>query len=539
MSATRDDGLLARSARPRRRSTARGASRDRDAATRWPGRARYSRWDGTPAGRRPRRRRDHRRARRRRHGRGRPRRGAAPAHGARLARPATRRGRTCAGLRDLMDRLRAAARGGSWSGTSSATCSATSGSELDEIVAAGASGRRAAARPTASADGTERRRPARDAPRRRREAARPARRRCPRDVGERIRGLQDYDFLEPDARERFDDAGRTGSAGQMLDQYVAGLSDAIRSMRPEDLAANREMVRDLNELLRERIGGEPTRTSREFLAKHGRFFPGAQTLDDIIDQLAERMAAMQSLLRSMTPEQRAELQSMMDALLRDDRLLAGTSPSSPRTSTCCCPAASASGCRSAATSRSASRRRSTRSNGSQAIDRLEDALVRRRGPGRPRRHRPRRGPRPARATMAVRDLDALDDLARRLERGRLPRRATASGSSSRRAAVGGSARRSSTTCSRGSGATRSAVTASDRAGRGGEREETTKPYEFGDPFHLDLRAHADATRCAREENAPAARLARDDRAIRLDRRRLRGVPDRAARRGPRRSCSST
>ena len=30
----------------------------------------------------------------------------------------------------------------------------------------------------------------------------------------------------------------------------------------------------------------------------------------------------------------------------------------------------------------------------------------------------------------------------------------------------------------------------DRAGRGGEREETTKPYEFGDPFHLDLRGHA-------------------------------------------------
>ena len=29
---------------------------------------------------------------------------------------------------------------------------------------------------------------------------------------------------------------------------------------------------------------------------------------------------MQSLLRSMTPQQRAELQSMMDALLRDDRL---------------------------------------------------------------------------------------------------------------------------------------------------------------------------------------------------------------------------
>ena len=30
----------------------------------------------------------------------------------------------------------------------------------------------------------------------------------------------------------------------------------------------------------------------------------------------------------------------------------------------------------------------------------------------------------------------------------------------------------------------------DRGGRGGERDEATKPYEFGDPFHLDLRGHA-------------------------------------------------
>ena len=97
------------------------------------------------------------------------------------------------------------------------------------------------------------------------------------------------------------------------------MSEAIRSMTPEDLAANREMVRDLNALIRERIGGDDPDVS-EFLAKHGRFFPGARPFDDIIDQLAPRMAAMQSLLRSMSPEQRAELESMMDALLQDDRL---------------------------------------------------------------------------------------------------------------------------------------------------------------------------------------------------------------------------
>ena len=75
-----------------------------------------------------------------------------------------------------------------------------------------------------------------------------------------------------------------------------------RTSRPEDLAANREMVRDLNRLLQERLaGGEPARTSTRSSPSTAQFFPGAQTLDDIIEQLAERMAAMQSLLRSMRP----------------------------------------------------------------------------------------------------------------------------------------------------------------------------------------------------------------------------------------------
>ena len=43
-----------------------------------------------------------------------------------------------------------------------------------------------------------------------------------------------------------------------------------------------------------------------------------------------------------------------------------------------------------------------------------------------------------------------------------------------------------------------------RGGRGGERDETTKPYEFGDPFHLDLRRTL-ANAVTREENAPGRR----------------------------------
>jgi uncharacterized protein with von Willebrand factor type A (vWA) domain len=331
----------------------------------------------------------------------------------------------------------------------------------------------------------------------------------PADVGERLRTLGEYDFLEPAARDRYQ-ALVDRLRAQLLDQYVEGMSEAIRSMRPEDLAANREMVRDLNELIRERIGGaEPD--VREFLAKHGRFFPGARTFDDIIDQLAARMAAMQSLLRSMTPEQRAELESMMDALLQDDRLrvdlaqlasnldlllpgglgdrvpFGGDEPLGLE-------GALAQIERLAAMDRLADDLSDVETPGDLAsIDRdvVQDVL----------------------GDAGVRDLEALDDLARRLEAaGYLTRdgeRLDLTPRGSRRIgqkvlddlfarlqrdAFGGHR--------------------IDRSGRGGEREETSKPYEFGDPFHLDLRSTL-TNALARPENEPAARRSRGERGVRL------------------------
>ena len=143
----------------------------------------------------------------------------------------------------------------------------------------------------------------------------------PADPGGRIRGLQEYDFLEPAARERFESL-LNRLRKQTLDSMFQGLSDAIQNVTPEQLAANRDMIRDLNKLLGDRLAGDepPQERVDAFLAQHGQFFPRAQTLDDIVEQLSERMAAMQSLLQSMSAQQREELQSMMDALLRDDRL---------------------------------------------------------------------------------------------------------------------------------------------------------------------------------------------------------------------------
>jgi uncharacterized protein with von Willebrand factor type A (vWA) domain len=332
----------------------------------------------------------------------------------------------------------------------------------------------------------------------------------PPDVGGRIRGLEEYDFLEPGARQRFDDLVQK-LRKQVLDQYVAGLSEAIQGITPEDLAANREMVRDLNQLLQERLAGRDPDAS-EFLAKHGRFFPGAKDLDDIIAQLAERMAAMQSLLRSMTPEQRAELQAMTDTLLRDDRLrwdlaqLAATMDQ-------LMPGGLGDRFRFGGDEPLGLEGALEQIARLQSLDSLEDSLGDLDAPG-DLGDIDRSRVRELIGDDAVRDLDALDELAARLERaGYLGRQGdrlelTPRGSRRigqkvlddlfarlRRDAFGGHR--------------------IDRAGRGGEREETTKPYEFGEPFHLDLKRTL-SNALIREENAPDRRIAEGRRGLRLD-----------------------
>jgi uncharacterized protein with von Willebrand factor type A (vWA) domain len=324
----------------------------------------------------------------------------------------------------------------------------------------------------------------------------------PKDVGGRIRDLREYDFLEPDARSRFEElVERLGK--QVLDQFVGGMSDAIRSMTPEDLAANREMVRDLNELIRERMGGRDPDV-RDFLAKHGRFFPGARSFDDIIDQLAQRMAAMQSLMRSMSPEQRAELESMMEALLRDDRLLLDLAELASNLDLLL-PGGLGDRVRFDGDESLSLEGALAQIARFQAMERLEDALTDIDSPG-DLADIDRGQVRELLGDEGVRDLEALDDLARRLEeagyltRGRDHLELTPRGSRKigqkvlddlfarlQRDAFGGHR--------------------VDRGGRGGEREETTKQFEFGDPFHLDLRGTL-TNALAREENAPGRRGAR-------------------------------
>ena len=140
----------------------------------------------------------------------------------------------------------------------------------------------------------------------------------PEDAPGRLKGLSEYDFMDEEARQKFQDLQQMLQQ-QVLNSYFQGMQQAIQEMTPEDLARTREMVRDLNQMLEDRIQGREPKFN-EFMDKYGEMFPGVQNLDELLEQLAGRMAAMNSLMQSMSPEMREQLQGMMEGMLGDDRL---------------------------------------------------------------------------------------------------------------------------------------------------------------------------------------------------------------------------
>ncbi len=140
----------------------------------------------------------------------------------------------------------------------------------------------------------------------------------PPDVPGQIKGLSEYDFMDDGARQAFQELLQMLQQ-QIAQQYFQGMQQAIQNMSPEDLKRMRDMVRELNQMLREKQeGGEPDFDS--FMQKYGDFFPGVNSLDDLIEQMQQRMAQMQGVMDSMTPEMRDQLRDLVDQMLGDDRL---------------------------------------------------------------------------------------------------------------------------------------------------------------------------------------------------------------------------
>jgi uncharacterized protein with von Willebrand factor type A (vWA) domain len=138
----------------------------------------------------------------------------------------------------------------------------------------------------------------------------------PPDVPGRIRELTDYRFVDPEAQGAFDEL-MEHLREQVMGAYFRNMAEGMRSMSPEDVARFRDMLAELNQMIERRERGEPYDFDG-FMQRHGDLFPGnPKTLDELLEQMAARMAAMSRLLASMSPEQRAELQALAEQVLQD------------------------------------------------------------------------------------------------------------------------------------------------------------------------------------------------------------------------------
>ena len=138
----------------------------------------------------------------------------------------------------------------------------------------------------------------------------------PPDAPGKVRELQDYRFIDPEAQRMFDEL-MDHLREQVMGAYFRNMAEGMRNASPQELARFRDMLAELNDMIERRARGEPDDLDG-FLQRYGDLFPDQpKTLDELLEDMARRMAAMSRLMASLSPEQRAELQALVEQVMQD------------------------------------------------------------------------------------------------------------------------------------------------------------------------------------------------------------------------------
>lgn len=141
----------------------------------------------------------------------------------------------------------------------------------------------------------------------------------PKELGGAVKALNQYDFLDPEAKRLFDELMeklRQQVSQSLLQQMTQGL----QSMGQEQAESLQEMLHDLNQLLDQKLkGADTTQAYQEFRQKWGPALgPNPpESLEELLENMQQRMQQMQSLMESLSSQQRQELQGLMENLLSD------------------------------------------------------------------------------------------------------------------------------------------------------------------------------------------------------------------------------
>jgi uncharacterized protein with von Willebrand factor type A (vWA) domain len=150
--------------------------------------------------------------------------------------------------------------------------------------------------------------------------------RLPAEPAGAIRELQQYEFMDPRAEQAFQRLLEELKKG-IVDTHFKEMSQRLRQMSGQDMSKLREMIHDLNALMRQRLEGVPPEQLQShyqaFLRKWGRMFPDAPaTFEEFLEQLQRQLARMDSLMQSLSPEMRRQLGELVESAFGDPELQA-------------------------------------------------------------------------------------------------------------------------------------------------------------------------------------------------------------------------
>ena len=137
----------------------------------------------------------------------------------------------------------------------------------------------------------------------------------PEGMGGAIRELMDYGFMDPEAQRQFQEL-LDMLKGRMADNISQGLKEQLQLLTPQNMAALRDMLRQLNRMVRERMMGlQPD--FQGFMDQYGQMFgpDPPHSLEELMEQLQRQLAQVQSFLDSMSPQMRQELEDTLNSVL--------------------------------------------------------------------------------------------------------------------------------------------------------------------------------------------------------------------------------
>ncbi len=139
----------------------------------------------------------------------------------------------------------------------------------------------------------------------------------PDRLGERLGAYQNYDFVSSEAREEYEQMMQE-LREDVLNTYFEANKEFLQNPDPEALARLRSMMDALSVMIEQDRRGEPLDPSFEnFMENYGDFFPGAETLEDVIRAMAERAAAAEAMFNSLSGEQQRELRDLFGQMMSD------------------------------------------------------------------------------------------------------------------------------------------------------------------------------------------------------------------------------